>query len=345
MEKATVIIQKTFLDQTVLDQKTWHKAKILLEKGTSASSRRALSGDLYYFWAWAELRYQLLPVYPIPLSVLLTFVTDHLQGLPPDIDAKLVENKVKTRLGPHTMSTVERRLASLATWYRLQGIAESLYHPQLRELLKKARRAVDYRPHKKDALVKQDLKKIAAIASKDDVRSCRDLALLFFAFASGGRRRSEVAQAHFEDLRPVAKGFVYHLRRSKTDQDGVGRYVPILGQASLYLQAWLERRGRHPGALFHPLARNGTILKSRGLCDKSVSLIIKNLAVSIGLPKEKIGGHSVRRGFVTESGRQGIAIPQAMALTGHKSVEVFMGYYQEGNVEDNPAASLLDDAS
>ncbi len=343
MEKSALILPKTHLDATTLDQETWHKAKILLEKGTSASSRRALTGDLHYFWAWAELRYQLLPLYPIPLPVLLTFVTDHLQGLPTAIDEKLVENKIKTRLGTHSMSTIERRLASLATWYRLQGISEPLYHPQLRELLKKARRAVAYRPHKKDALVKQDLKNIAAITTSDDIRNCRDLAVLFFAFASGGRRRSEVAQANFEDLRRVAKGFVYHLRRSKTDQDGVGRYLPILGQAAVHLQAWLEQRGRHPGALFHPIARNGAIIKNRGLCDKSVALIIKKLAASIGFAEERIGGHSVRRGFVTESGRQGIAIPQAMALTGHKSVEVFMGYYQEGNVEDNPAASLLDD--
>jgi integrase len=51
----------------------------------------------------------------------------------------------------------------------------------------------------------------------DSPAGIRDWALLLFAFGSGGRRRSEVAAARVEDLLPVDGGYLFHLRRSKTD--------------------------------------------------------------------------------------------------------------------------------
>lgn len=39
---------------------------------------------------------------------------------------------------------------------------------------------------------------------------------------SGDRRRSEVAAARVDDLVPVDGGYLFHLRRSKTDQAGEG---------------------------------------------------------------------------------------------------------------------------
>ena len=55
------------------------------------------------------------------------------------------------------------------------------------------------------------------------------------------------------------------------------------------------------------------------------------------------GGHSLRSGFVTEGGRQGIALPALMAMTEHRAVGSVIGYFQAGGVTDNPAAQMLDD--
>ncbi len=54
------------------------------------------------------------------------------------------------------------------------------------------------------------------------------------------------------------------------------------------------------------------------------------------------GGHSLRSGFVTEGGRQGVALPALMAMTEHRSVASVMGYFQAGSSAANPAAHLLD---
>jgi hypothetical protein len=55
-------------------------------------------------------------------------------------------------------------------------------------------------------------------------------------------------------------------------------------------------------------------------------------------------GHSLRSGFVTEAGRQGVALPAVMAMTDHRTASVVLGYFQSGAAVTNPAARLLGDA-
>ena len=71
-----------------------------------------------------------------------------------------------------------------------------------------------------------------------------------------------------------------------------------------------------------------------------MATIVKRRAVLAGL-KGGFGAHSLRSGFVTEAGKQGMPLPAVMAMTEHRSVASIIGYFQAGQAEDNPAASLL----
>ena len=57
------------------------------------------------------------------------------------------------------------------------------------------------------------------------------------------------------------------------------------------------------------------------------------------------GAHSLRSGFVTEAGRQNVPLREATALTGHRSVQTVMRYFQTGAVQQTKAASLLNDSN
>ena len=71
------------------------------------------------------------------------------------------------------------------------------------------------RPSKKTAITATEL--MAMIATcEDDLVGKRDRALLYFAFASGGRRRSETAHAALSKLAPIDGGYLYHLDVGKT---------------------------------------------------------------------------------------------------------------------------------
>lgn len=93
----------------------------------------------------------------------------------------------------------------------------------MRQLLAKGRRAAHKsgeRPRKKTAIPRTELEALAATCD-DSLTGLRDRALLYFAFSSGGRGRSEVAAADMADLRRLdVRTYIYRLEHGKTLQDG-----------------------------------------------------------------------------------------------------------------------------
>ncbi len=94
----------------------------------------------------------------------------------------------------------------------------------------------------------------------DSLKGKRDRALLLFAWASGGRRRSEVSEAVFENLHRGDEGaYLYTLASSKTNHNGKIRpedVKPVVGSAAEALEAWLEASGITSGPLpAHPQER------------------------------------------------------------------------------------------
>jgi integrase len=68
---------------------------------------------------------------------------------------------------------------------------------------------------------------------------------LLFGFVSGGRRRSEITAADWQDLRRIGQdAFIYRLEYSKTQQAGPSATAtpdkPVLGRAGGALASWLS---------------------------------------------------------------------------------------------------------
>ena len=51
---------------------------------------------------------------------------------------------------------------------------------------------------------------------------------------------------------------------------------------------------------------------------------------------------SLRSGFVTEAGPRDMPVGEAMAMTGHRTVATFQGYYQSAAIRRSKMASMLD---
>jgi integrase len=178
----------------------------------------------------------------------------------------------------------------------------------------------------------------------DGLIGVRDRALLLFAFASGGRRRSEVAAAMIENLTKVDdETYIYRLTRSKTDQAGTGHSAdaskPVVGVAAQALGVWLQATGASEGAIFRRIRGS---LAAEPLSAQAVSHIVQRRARLAGLTGD-YGAHSLRSGFVTEAGRQNVPIREAMGLTGHRSLVTFLRYFQTGAVQHSAAAKLMED--
>ena len=172
----------------------------------------------------------------------------------------------------------------------------------------------------------------------------RDRAVCLLGFA-GALRRSELVNVDGEDLQFVTEGVIVRLRRSKTDQDGVGREIGIPHGAHAStcpvraLRNWIEIAGS-VGPLFRPVNRHGGIGRTR-LSGKAVALIVKRSMRAIGAPDADFGAHSLRSGLATEAALAGVSERVIMAQTGHRSVTMVRRYIRSGNLfRENAAARV-----
>jgi len=316
----------------------------IYQAGTAANTTKAHRSDLKYFWAWvAAATNRDQQAYPVDDSLIIQFITDHLNGLPAEVEKALVRSRRK-RPGRHSIKTISRRISTLSFEHQENHVRNPISeNPDIKNLLRKARKMVSaagYRPNKKRPITMKLLEQMAETKSfYGTIFDLRDKAILYFAFSSGGRRRSEVAAALIEDLEPIRGGFIYWIPRSKTDQEGKGRPVPLRGPAASALRAWLTTSGIESGPIFRQIL-NGEV-SEKPIRGRMVADIIKQRVEMGGRDPKDYAGHSIRRGFATEAGRRKKPLGDVMALGGWKTPGIVMGYYEAGGVMENSAGDLL----
>jgi integrase len=328
----------------------------LLAEAAAKNTTRSYATALRYWAGWHQARFGEEFALPLPEATVIQFVVDHVartnaEGvlaweLPVDVDRALVEAGLKAKLGPWKLSSVVHRIAVLSTAHRLKRLANPCELPAVRTVLSRARRASvkrGERPAKKTAITKTELEAMLATCD-DSLEGLRDRALLCFGFSSGGRRRSEIAAANMRDLRRIGPtAYIYRLEHSKTQQAGPSASStpdkPILDRSAEALTTWLEAACITEGAIFRRLWKDRV---GPALSPAAVGEIVQRCAGRAGLHGD-FGGHSLRSGFVTEAGRQGVPLPAVMAMTEHRAVSSVVGYFQTGAADQNPASRLLED--
>ncbi|AHV94279.1 site-specific integrase [Bordetella holmesii] len=326
----------------------------MLREGSSPNTRAAYIAAIRYWSGWHTLRMQGPFVLPLPVATVLQFIADHLQhseqttlvhDLPEAIDQQLVASGVKRAPGPLKLSTVRHRLAVLSEAHETQGLPNPCRDRAVRALMKRSRAAYARRgdlPQGKDALTREPLEKLLATCD-DSLIGLRDRAMLLFAWASGGRRRSEVVAATMENTRRTPEGYLYTLAHSKTNQEGRARpdiYKPVAGRAAAALSAWLEKANITEGALFRRVRRGGIV--GEALSAEAIRRMVQARVRLAGLDGD-FAAHSLRAGFITEAGRQGLPLAEVMAMSGHASVATVMHYHRAGAAASSKAAHMLDD--
>lgn len=185
----------------------------LATSGMGDNSLRALASDLGYLEAWCVAATDAALPWPAPEALLLKFVAHHLwdpvrrdtdpaHGMPNNVTAALKAIGLLRIEGPHAPNTVRRRLSSWSTLTGWRGLQGQFNAPGLRAALRLAVRASP-RPRKRKsakAVTADILGTLLRTAAGDRLVDVRDRALLLTAFASGGRRRSEVAALRVEQL-------------------------------------------------------------------------------------------------------------------------------------------------
>lgn len=263
--------------------------------------------------------------------------------------------EIKTRGKPRTVifqplkiSSLRRRLTSITQAHLAAGLSFDRSHPAIVEVWKGIQNKNGSAQTMKKPLLLDDIKEMLdSIPIEKEGRrhllGYRDRALLLFGFV-GAFRRSELVSLTFQDVDFTKEGIVVNLRRSKTDQAGKGRTVPIpFGSNPLTcpvrtLKDWLEASELIEGAIFRSINRHGQI-QGQALSSHAVALIIKR-----NVPEEEqenFSGHSLRAGFVTTAAIAGVPEHIIMRQTGHKRSDTIKRYIRFGNMWQENAASKI----
>lgn len=324
---------------------------------------RALTSDLAYLQAWSLAATGACLPWPAPEALLLKFVAHHLwqpeqrgidphHGMPADVERSLREQGFLRASGPHAPDTVRRRLASWSTLTKWRGLTGVFSSPSLKSAIRLAVRATP-RPRKRKsakAVTGDVLTKMLATCGTDSLRDIRDQAILMVAFASGGRRRSEIAGLRREQLTaeppiPVEGGpplpsLAIHLGRTKTSGAEHDEVVYLTGRPVDALNAWLAAAKIEGGMIFRKVDRWGNISK-RALEPSAVNAIVKQRATLAGLEPGEFSAHGLRSGYLTEAANRGIPLPEAMEQSRHRSVQQASSYYNSAAQRSGKAARML----
>ncbi|MCZ4432030.1 site-specific integrase [Agrobacterium sp. SOY23] len=337
--------------------------KHLVERGMGDNTLRALTSDLAYLEAWGLAATGSSLPWPAPEALLLKFVAHHLwdpekraadpdHGMPVDVDDNLRRQGFLKSVGPHAPDTVRRRLASWSTLTKWRALSGAFASPALKSAIRLAVRAVPRQRRRKSAkaVTGDVLAKLLATCASDSLRDVRDRAILMVAFASGGRRRSEIAGLRLEQLTveppievedgPPLPSLAIHLGRTKTTSGEQDDVVYLTGRPVEALNAWLAAAKVDKGSVFRGIGRWGTVSR-RALDPQSVNAILKQRAEMAGLDSVEFSAHGLRSGYLTEAANRGIPLPEAMEQSKHRSVQQASSYYNNATRRSGRATRFL----
>jgi len=335
----------------------------LVNEGMGDNTLRALTSDLGYLEAWCLAATGSSLPWPAPEALLLKFVAHHLwdparreadpeHGMPGVVDRALRSGGFLRTVGPHAPATVGRRLANWSTLTKWRGLDGAFASPALKSAIRLAIRAAPRQRLRKSAkaVTSDVLAKLLATCGEHSLRDVRDRAILMVAFASGGRRRSEVASLRKEQLTveaPVSDehggplpSLSIHLGRTKNSGAGQDEVVYLTGRPVEALNAWLTAAKIESGSVFRAIDRWGNVSK-RALDPKAINDIVKHRVKMAGLEHGEFSAHGLRSGYLTEAASRGIPLPEAMEQSRHRSVQQASSYYNNATRRSGRAARMI----
>jgi integrase len=255
-------------------------------------------------------------------------------------------------------STIQRILASITYKYRLNGFQFDRKNPNIAETISAiVRDEKNLKSGQAKEILKDDIVKIidSIPNDSDDFRNIRDKTLILIGFYSFCRR-SELLGMKYEHLHFGNDGIQVLIPFSKTDQTGEGRMIFLPATNDEYcpvksLNNWLEvARIDNGGPLFYKINKSNTIEKYTmnqknqkvSLNDASFVLILKKRAGAAGLKDcDKISGHSLRIGSITQARMNGVPTHEIMAQSGHKTTQMIDRYTKLSNIRETSAAKKI----
>jgi site-specific recombinase XerD len=294
----------------------------LARNSRAPSTRAAYASDWRIFSAWCAAH----GLCSMPAS--------------PATVAAFLADQVKAGMKP---STLGRRLAALKHAHKAAGEDSPTDDERVKAVLNGARRTLGVAPRKLAAATSEKTIGMATLV-RPGLAGLRDRAILLLAFSLAARR-AELVALDVEDLEECPEGLRVRIRKSKTDQEGVGATVAVcrgsIADPVAAVLDYIKAAGITSGPVFRRIRRGNHITDQR-LAGQTICRLVKDHAAKLGLDPKQYGAHSMRAGFLTSAAAKGANLFKMMDISRHKSVGTLKGYVRSADAfRDHAGAGLL----
>lgn len=315
------------------------EARRLIQSDRAESTLRRYAADWRLFVSWVADQHGQYDVLPTPPALVGLYI-----------------GYLRTRR--LAKQTILGRLAAIQYAHELCALPSPLKDGLLRREIRGLRRQQDKPRQAREALVREDASaSLRHFVDSRDLRDIRDRAIVALAWCSA-LRRSNIAAIQIEDLRfkkddiDGTRYLEIFVPRSKTDQEGMGRYVivteipdndPLCAYGAV--REWLEASQISTGALFRSFALTKDPrerrLTSRGLDGRDIARAVKRVVAAAGLDPSRFAAHSTRRGFVTSADAAGVRRSLIREQGGWKDDRMISTYTRLDNVRENALREMI----
>ena len=268
----------------------------------SENTLRAYRSDFKQYEAWCAKKKQ--PSLPATAHLMAEYV-----------DFMATQNK---------SATIRRRINSLGTIFKLSKQPDPTKEPEVILALKRVHRKIGRQQKQATPLTKDVLDQLLEQCD-DDTRGLRNQVLLRLGYETM-RRRSEICGFTFDDLTAIPrKGLAIRLRKSKTDQEGASKLIPISQDLVDLIWRW-KAHSNIEGAILRSVDRHGNVgpqLRPGSVCTILNQLLSKTSLLN---HKTRLSGHSFRVGAAIDLVESGASLEKIMLRGGWRSNDSAMNY-------------------
>ncbi len=258
----------------------------------------------------------------------LTFSENHNESALPADNVIVTKYIKKLSDGRLKSASIRIAIASISAIHRLNQFNDPTTHPEVRLEMRRMHRKLG-RESKQALGINSETLKLMLANIDNSLIGLRDRALLLTAY-SGMCRRSELIALNIEDINyGKDNSMKIKLRRSKTDQDGLGRWLHLSKEAQSAIEDWLERSAIVNGKLSRGI--NKCNQPSERINSSQINRIYKKLARKAQINPEiikNISGHSMRVGAAQDLLTSGTSLAKIMQQGRWSKTDTVMRYVE-----------------
>lgn len=296
---------------------------------------RPIQQDLFTKWAsYIDAAPKTIESYKRSIKQFANYLQEHNIAAPARADVLAYRDYLKLN---HKPTTVQAYITAVKLFF--QWTAQENIYPNIADHVKGAKLDNE---HKKDYLTKGQITDTLDKIDRTTLQGKRDYAILSLMVTSG-LRTIEIVRANIEDLRTVAdfaalyiqgKGHVektVYIKLAKPIEDAIRDYLKARGKADDKSPLFISIANRNSGGR---------------LTTRSVSRLVKEHLIAVGLNSDRLTAHSLRHTAATLNLLAGGTIEETRQLLRHTNINTTLIYSHaleraKNNSEDRIAACIF----